>query len=121
MTLEIGKAYTIMQPFNEVFAAGLLSDDSRTDICAKNFNRCLINLHCETVVYEGIEEQVTEFAIGKFAVDEAVIRTIPNPYAQWIINNCASETHEGMVTIYISLDYLHNGRLIEGQIFLGKR
>ena len=110
--LEIGKAYIIESDI-EVFAAGLLSDASRTDICANNVNRCLINLDGETVIYEGIEEQVTEFAIGKFAVDEAVIRTLPTPYAQWIIEMCSSETNEGMVTIYISLDYLHNGSLLK--------
>ena len=52
--LEIGKAYIIESDI-EVFAAGLLSDDSRTDICANNVNRCLINLDGETVIYEGIE------------------------------------------------------------------
>ena len=104
MTLEIGKAYIIESDI-EVFGAGRFSD-GRSDICAKNPNRCMINLHWEAVIYEGVDSLCDEFAIGKFAVDEAVIRTLPTPYANWIIEMCSSETNEGMVTIYIDLSDL---------------
>jgi hypothetical protein len=105
MTLEIGKAYTIESEI-EVFGAGRFSH-GRSDICANNPNRCMINLHIgETVIYEGVDSLCDEFATGKFAVDASVIRTLPKPYAQWIIEMCSSETNEGMVTIYIDLSDL---------------